>query len=61
MKRPNNDKRAEKVYRRLIQGMTENQGVTEQRKATDRTAWIRKRNSIQAFVKEAVKSRLIGA
>ena len=39
------DKQAEDVFFRLVKEMAENQGVTEQLKATDQMAWVGKMKS----------------
>lgn len=53
------DKQAEEMYRHLIKEMADKQGVTEQLKATDQMAWVRKMNNIQACAREIVNNEVI--
>lgn len=53
------DKQAEEMYRHLIKEMADKQSVTEQLKATDQMAWVRKMNNIQACAREIVNNEVI--
>ena len=53
------DKQAEEMYQRLIEEMSERQGVTEQLKATDQLTWVRKMNNIQSCAREVVNNEVI--
>ena len=53
------DKQAEDVFFRLVKEMAENQGVTEQLKATDQMAWVGKMNAIRNAATEIINQELI--
>ena len=53
------DKLAEEMYRRLIEKMAEDQGVTEKLKGVRPMEWIRKMSNIHACASEIVNSKLV--
>ena len=55
----NIDKLAEEMYRRLIEKMAEDQGVTEKLKGVRPMEWIRKMSNIHACAREIVNSKLV--
>ena len=55
------DEQANSMLELLIRQMAEREGVTEQLKATDQMAWIRRMNSIRNRAEEIVNSELIYA
>ena len=50
------DCQAEEQLWRLIEEMTEREGVTEQLKAVDQLAWVRRMNSIRTRAEEIVST-----
>lgn len=46
------DKRAERIFEQTVRTLAEKEGVTEQFKAADPLAWVRKMNSIRSCVME---------
>jgi hypothetical protein len=52
---------AEEMFFRLVKQMAEREGITEQLKADDPMAWVRRMNNIQACVTEIVNQELIYA
>lgn len=55
------DQQAEAMFSRLVERMTQRQGVTEQLKASDQMAWVGKMNNIQASATEIVNAEIIFA
>lgn len=53
------DEQAEEMFSLLVKEMAENQGVTEQLKATDQMAWVGKMNNIRNAAMENVNDELI--
>ena len=53
------DKQAEKMFERLVKQMAAAEGITEQLKAADQMAWVRKMNNIIHCAKEAVNTSII--
>ena len=53
------DRQAEEMFSRLVEQMTEREGVTEQLKATDQMAWIGTMNNIRSRAEEIVYTNLI--
>ncbi len=47
------------MFFRMVKEMAEKQGVTEQLKAADQMAWVRKMNAIRNAVMEIVNKELI--
>ena len=47
------------MFERLVKQMAAAEGVTEQLKAIDQMAWVRKMNSIRNLAKEIVNNELI--
>ncbi len=50
---------AEERFQRIIEQMTQAEGVTEQLKAKDLLAWIQKMNEIAGRAKEAVLTEMV--
>ena len=50
---------AEDLFLRLVKGMAEQEGVTEQLKAEDQMNWVRKMNNIRSRAKEIVNEELV--
>ncbi len=55
------DQQAEAMISRLVEQMTQRQGVTEQLKASDQMAWVGRKNRIQASATEIVNAEIIYA
>lgn len=55
------DQQAEEMFSRLVKGMADKQGVTEQLKATDQMAWVGKMNNIRNAAREIVNNNIIYA
>lgn len=53
------DQQAEEMFSRMIKQMAENQGITEQLKATDQMAWVGKMNNIRNVAMEVVNEEMI--
>ena len=53
--------RAEEMFERLVDEMSENEGITEELKAEDQMAWVQQMNSIRARAAEIVREELIYA
>lgn len=53
------EKQAQQLFSRLVKQYAENEGVTEQLKATDMMLWVQKMNNIRNRVTEVVDSELI--
>ncbi len=53
------EQQANALFLRLVDELAEKEGITEQLKATDMTAWVRKMNSIRARVNEIIRRELI--
>ena len=53
------DRRAEKMFSRLVKQMAEAEGVTEQLKADNQMEWVGRMNSIRSRAMEIVNSELI--
>ena len=53
------DEQASEMFSRLVEQMTECEGVTEQLKAIDQMAWIGAMNSIRSRAEEIVYTNLI--
>lgn len=51
--------KADEMEERLMKQMAEQEGVTEELKASDQMEWVRRMNSIQNRVEEMVKNDLI--
>ena len=50
------EEQAQQLFLRLVKEYAEKEGVTEQLKATDQMAWVRKMNNIRERVMETVYS-----
>lgn len=55
------DRQAEEMYSRLVEEMSEDEGVTEDLKAADQMAWVQQMNSICNRAAEIVREELIYA
>lgn len=55
------DRQAEEMYSRLVEEMSEDEGVTEDLKATDQMAWVQQMNNICNRASEIVHEKLIYA
>ena len=53
------DRRAEKMFSRLVKQMAEAEGVTEQLKAGNQMEWVGRMNNIRSGAMEIVNSELI--
>ena len=53
------EEEAEILFSRLVKEYAEKEGVTEQLKAADQMAWVRRMNNIQSRVIEAISKELI--
>lgn len=53
------EEQAQALFFRLVKEYAEKEGVTEQLKATDQMAWVRKMNNIRECVKEIINKALI--
>lgn len=53
------DRQAEEMLDRLIMRMAEREGITEQLKASDQMAWVRRMNNIKCCAEETVCAELI--
>lgn len=55
------DKQAQERFERLIEGMKQAQGITEQLKAENQLEWVQRLNNIQACAREIVNGEIIFA
>ena len=55
----NIDKRAQERFERLIEGMKQTQGITEQLKAENALEWVGRMNNIRACAMEIVNEEII--
>ena len=53
------EEQAQTFFSRLVKEYAEKEGVTEQLKATDQMAWVRRMNNIRSRVIEVVSKELI--
>ena len=53
------EEQAQALFSRLVKEYAEKGGVTEQLKATDQMAWVRRMNNIRSRVIEVVSKKLI--
>ena len=53
--------RAEEMFERLVDELSEDEGITEELKAEDQMAWVQQMNSIRARAAEIVREELIYA
>ena len=53
------NEQAEERFQRIIEQMTQAEGVTEQLKAKDQLAWVQRMNEIAGRVKEAVLTEMV--
>ena len=53
--------RAEAMFERLVDELSEDEGVTEELKAEDQMAWVQQMNSIRSRAAEIVREELIYA
>ena len=53
------EKQAQALFSRLVKEYAEKEGVTEQLKATDQMAWVRKMNNIRERATEIVNAEVV--
>lgn len=53
------EEQAQELFSRLVKEYAEKEGVTEQLKATDQMAWVRRMNNIRSRVTEVVNSEVV--
>ena len=53
------EEQAQALFSRLVKEYAEKEGVTEQLKATDQMAWVRKMNNIRERATEVVNSEVV--
>lgn len=53
------EEHAQELFSRLVKEYAEKEGVTEQLKATDQMAWVRRMNNISSQVREIVNQEVI--
>ena len=53
------EEQAQALFSRLVRELAEKEGVTEQLKFIDQTAWVRKMNNIRSRVTEVVNDEVI--
>lgn len=53
------EEQAQELFSRLVKEYAEKEGVTEQLKATDQMAWVRRMNNISSQVREIVNQEVI--
>lgn len=53
------EEQAQELFSRLVKEYAEKKGVTEQLKATDQMAWVRKMNNIRERATEVVNSEVV--
>ena len=53
------EEQAQQLFSRLVKQYAENEGVTEQLKATDQMKWVQKMNNIRSRVTEIVNSYVL--
>ena len=53
------EEEAQALFFRLVNQLAEKEGVTEQLKATDQMAWVRRMNNIRSRVTEVVNSEVV--
>ena len=52
------EEQAQQLFLRLVKQYTENEGVTEQLKATDQMKWVQKMNNIRSKTTEIVNAEI---
>lgn len=53
------EEQAQQLFLRLVKELAEKEGVTEQLKAADQMAWVRRMNNIRSRVTEVVNAEVI--
>lgn len=53
------EEQAQELFSRLVKEYAEKEGVTEQLKATDQMAWVRRMNNISSQAREIVNQEVI--
>ena len=53
------EEEAQSIFSRLVKEYAEKEGVTEQLKATDQTAWVRRMNNIRERATEIVNAEVV--
>lgn len=55
------DRQAQERFERLVEGMKQAQGITEQLKAENQLVWVQRLNNIRACAREIVEREIIYA
>ena len=55
------EEQAQQLFLRLVKELAEKEGVTEQLKAADQMAWVRRMNNIRDLVTEIVNDKIMFA
>ena len=55
------NKQAQERFERLIEGMKQAQGITEQLKAESQLEWVQRLNNIQACAREIVNTEILSS
>lgn len=53
------DKQAQERFERLVEGMKQAQGITEQLKAENQLEWVQRLNNIRACARECVEREIL--
>lgn len=53
------EEQAQQLFSRLVRGLAEKEGVTEQLKAADQMTWVQKMNNVRNIVAEIVNNEVI--
>lgn len=53
------EEQAQQLFLRLVKELAEKEGITEQLKAADQMAWVRRMNNIRSRVTEVVNAEVI--
>lgn len=55
------EEQAQELFSRLVRGLAEKEGVTEQLKSADQMVWVRRMNNIRSRVTEVVNAEVVFA
>lgn len=55
------EEQAQALFSRLVRGLAEKEGVTEQLKSADQMVWVRRMNNIRSRVTEVVNAEVVFA
>mgnify|MGYP003522334999 FL=1 len=53
------EEQAQQLFSRLVRGLAEKEGVTEQLKAADQMTWVQKMNNVRNIVAEMVNNEVV--